>query len=268
VSSLTNSAAASGVTLYARVASVLRGKIAAGNWAVGEMIPTIAQLSREYGTAKITIRQAVKLLSDEGLLQSQRGKGTFVSAAPLRFPQDSIERMREARKGVKERSKTLFRKQLDEIPPLIACGDRVATGKFDFIKRVRIAGNAALFMIEIFIEQRFHKRLGRDHESAIPAVKLLNAHSEGSKVETTVTVTSADAETASLLQCEFAMPIAQVIRIVRNGKNEVVLAQRVTYRADVFAMQFVQEGKEYLVSYMGSNVRAPSRRLLRDAIAQ
>jgi GntR family transcriptional regulator len=265
---LTNSTAANGVTLYARVASVLRGKIAAGNWTVGEMIPTIAQLSREYGTAKITIRQAVKLLSDEGLLQSQRGKGTFVSAAPAGFPQDKVERMREARKSARERSRTIFRKQLDEIPPLIAFGDRVATGKFDFIKRVRVAGDAALYMIEIFIEQKFHKRLGHDHESAIPAVKLLNTRGDRAKVETIVTVTSADAETASLLQCEFAMPIAQLIRIVTNDSNEVVLAQRVTYRADVFALQMVQPGKDYLASYTGSNVRAPSRRLLRDAIAQ
>ena len=53
----------SGITLYARIASVLRGKIASGNWPVGAMIPTVAELSREYGTAKITIRQAFKVLS-------------------------------------------------------------------------------------------------------------------------------------------------------------------------------------------------------------
>ena len=248
-----------GVTLYARVASVLRGKIASGDWVVGDMIPTVAQLSAEYGTAKITIRQAVKLLSDDGLLQSQRGKGTFVSAAPAKFPQNNVERMLEARRGSPERIKTIARKRLDEIPPLIAYGDPIATGKFDFIERVHLAGDTALFVIEIFIEQKFHVRLGQKRASAIPAVTLLNMRSGGAKVETTVTVMSADAETAAILQCDFATPVAQVIRIVRTVKDEVVLASRATYRADLFAMQYVQSGEDFLASRMGSNVRVSSR---------
>jgi GntR family transcriptional regulator len=255
VTRLASDSGATGITLYARIASVLRGKIASGDWSIGEKIPTVAQLSHEYGTARITIRQAFKLLSNEGLLRSQRGKGTFVSAAPTKFPQNNVNRMRDARRGMRERNKTIVRRLLDEIPSLIAFGDRIATGKFDFVKRIHLAGDTALFVIEVFIERKFHKSLSRSQESAIPAVTLLNTRGPGTRVETTVTVTSADAEIAAILQCDFAAPVAQVIRVVRTVQNEVVLASRANYRADVFAMQFVQTGEGFLKSRMGSNVR-------------
>lgn len=248
----------SGVTLYARIASVLRSKIGSGSWQVGGMIPTVAELSREYGTAKITIRQAVKILADEGLLKSQRGKGTFVSGAPSKFPQDNVDRMGEALRAG-QRTKIVTRKLLNEIPPLIAYGSRIANGRFDFIKKIHTSGSATLFVIEVYIDQTFHKRLNRDQESAIPAVKILNSRNSNAHVETVVTVTSADAETAEILGCEFASPVAHVIRIVKSKQDKVVLASRATYRAEIFAMQFVQNGDDFLASRMGSNVRRPSR---------
>lgn len=256
--SLLASSKPSGITLYARIASVLRNKIASGNWPVGEMIPTVAELSREYGTAKITIRQAFKVLSDEGLLKSQRGKGTFVSAPPNRFPQNNVDRMQDALRAG-ERTKVVNRKLLSEIPPLIAYGSRIASGKFDFIRKIHVAGDETLFVIDVYIEQKFHKRLSKDQESAIPAVRLLNSKGAGAHIETTVTVSSADAEMAASLGCEFASPVAQVIRIVKNRHDQVVLALRATYRAELFAMQYVQTGEDFLASRMGSNVRNPSR---------
>jgi GntR family transcriptional regulator len=258
VSALLASSRPSGITLYARIASVLRSKIASGSWPVGDMIPTVAELSREYGTAKVTIRQAFKVLSDEGLLKSQRGKGTFVSAPPDRFPQDNFDRVRDARRAG-ERTRVLGRKLLPEVPPLIAYGSRIASGKFDFIRKVHSAGTATLFVIDVYIDEKFHKRLSKDEESAIPAVKLLNSKGAGARIETTVTVSSADAEMAVILGCEFASPVSQVIRIVRNKRDQVVLASRATYRAELFAMQFVQTGEDFLASRMGSNVRNRSR---------
>jgi DNA-binding GntR family transcriptional regulator len=147
---------------------------------------------------------------------------------------------------------------LNEIPPLIAYGDRIAAGKFDFIRKVHTAGAATLFVIDVYIDQTFHNRLNRDQESAIPAVKILNSRNSDAHVETTVSVASADAETAEILGCEFASPVAHVIRIVKSNQDKVVLASRATYRAEIFTMQFVQNGEDFLASRMGSNVRRPS----------
>jgi GntR family transcriptional regulator len=67
---------------YLRVASVLRRRIRDAHWAVGCRIATLEQLEREFGVARVTVRQAIALLQREGLLKSFQGCGTFVTRAP------------------------------------------------------------------------------------------------------------------------------------------------------------------------------------------
>ena len=67
---------------YLQVASVLRRRIRDGRWAVGAKIATLEELEREFGVARVTVRQAIDLLQSEGLVKSFQGRGTFVTKAP------------------------------------------------------------------------------------------------------------------------------------------------------------------------------------------
>jgi GntR family transcriptional regulator len=83
-------ATALGQSRYGGVASALRERILAGEWAPGEAIHAEAALAQSYGVALGTIRQALSLLVEDGLLERRHGKGTFVSpglsgASMLRF---------------------------------------------------------------------------------------------------------------------------------------------------------------------------------------
>src|ERR1700752_4031982 len=70
------------VPLYVQVASVMRQRVETGHWREGDKISTIEELEREFGVARVTIRQAIEMLSSEGLLDAQQGRGTFVSGRP------------------------------------------------------------------------------------------------------------------------------------------------------------------------------------------
>ena len=65
--------------VYVRLAEDIKQRIASGNLKPGDMVPSEAQLSNQYGISRMTARQGLKLLVEEGLIESFRGRGTFVT---------------------------------------------------------------------------------------------------------------------------------------------------------------------------------------------
>ena len=79
-----------GQSRYGKLALALRDRILQGEWAPGEVIPAESTLAQSYGVALGTIRQALSLLVEDGVLQRRQGKGTFVTkgvdgASMMRF---------------------------------------------------------------------------------------------------------------------------------------------------------------------------------------
>ena len=64
--------------LYVQLRNELLRDIQGKVYAAGEKIPTEAELSQIYGVSRITVRQAVQELCEEGWLIKKQGKGTFV----------------------------------------------------------------------------------------------------------------------------------------------------------------------------------------------
>ena len=74
----------------------ITGKIEGGAWANGERLPPERALAEQYGLARNTVRRALKQLEDQGRLQRQTGRGTFVQAAPTPAAGDLARRMQDA----------------------------------------------------------------------------------------------------------------------------------------------------------------------------
>ena len=63
---------------YLRLAEILKERIVEGSYGCGQKIPSEAALSREHGLALMTVRQAVGVLVERGLLERVPGRGTYV----------------------------------------------------------------------------------------------------------------------------------------------------------------------------------------------
>ena len=61
---------------YVQVADQLRARIISRE--ISSLLPSIMELTEETGLAPNTIRRAIKILIDEGLVQTIPGRGTFV----------------------------------------------------------------------------------------------------------------------------------------------------------------------------------------------
>ncbi|MEU1046095.1 FadR/GntR family transcriptional regulator [Streptomyces sp. NPDC005897] len=66
--------------LSEQVIAALRQQIASGEWPVGSRIPTEPELVEQLGVARNTVREAVRALAHNGLLDIRQGSGTYVVA--------------------------------------------------------------------------------------------------------------------------------------------------------------------------------------------
>ncbi|MCL2029429.1 MAG: GntR family transcriptional regulator [Deltaproteobacteria bacterium] len=63
---------------YLQLAGLIKRKIAEGEYQPGGRIPSESIISRSFGVAVMTVRQAINLLAGQGLLKRVHGRGTFV----------------------------------------------------------------------------------------------------------------------------------------------------------------------------------------------
>lgn len=63
---------------YKEIALALKEQIIEGVFREGEVLPDQETLAKHYQTSRVTVRKAIQLLIDEGLLYTRRGSGTYV----------------------------------------------------------------------------------------------------------------------------------------------------------------------------------------------
>ena len=66
------------VPLYLQVKNHLLEEIQTGRWKEDDLVPTDNELCERYQVSKITVREAMKILANEGILERIQGKGTFI----------------------------------------------------------------------------------------------------------------------------------------------------------------------------------------------
>lgn len=66
------------MALYTRVARELKSEITDGTFPVGTILPTEAELRERFKVSRHTVREALRCLRDQNLVQSRQGSGTMV----------------------------------------------------------------------------------------------------------------------------------------------------------------------------------------------
>lgn len=75
-----------GVAAWRQIETVLRGEIAGGLYRSGEQLPTEPQLAERFGVNRHTVRRALLVLAQAGLLSIEQGRGTFVRDQVIDYP--------------------------------------------------------------------------------------------------------------------------------------------------------------------------------------
>ena len=70
--------------LYTQLIGIIKRSITSGESAVGQLLPSEAELCQASDISRNTVRQAIGALEEDGFVVRKRGKGTFVADPTLR----------------------------------------------------------------------------------------------------------------------------------------------------------------------------------------
>lgn len=230
--------------LYLQLATTLRRDIANGILKPGEKLPTISALAEARGVSIITIRQAIEVLEAENLLRRYQGKGTFVTDAPKIA----------ASLTLRSDWGSLLEHLADKRPTLIRMVDKVATPMLDprfgrlepeyrFMRRVHSYDDLPYALINIYLSQRiadlapkaFEENMVISQLSQMPEARI-------ARMQQRISFTTADAETAGLLQLPENAAIGNVLRVITDADGNAIYIGQTRYRGDFVNLEFdIQE---------------------------
>ena len=104
------------IPLYAQIKRIFIDKIVSGELKLGEKIPSELTLSDKFGTSRMTVRQAMTELENEGFLVRNQGRGTFVGVPKITLQLSSITSFTEDMATKAKKASSVVLKQ--EIVPL------------------------------------------------------------------------------------------------------------------------------------------------------
>jgi GntR family transcriptional regulator len=227
------------VPLYLQIADALRDRIVRGVWQHGELIPSLDQIAAEFDVARVTARQAVQLLMTEGALTPKRGRGTFVSATTASAKPVQVVTSLNALADM-YRSTTPELLTIDEnnrLPPVGAPHGELAE-KYTYMKRVHSTGGAPYCVIALYLDEKIFAAAPERFrsETVIPILVELSP-CPIAKAHQTLTIGSADSETARLLRLPAHSPVARIQRIFNDANNIVIYYADVIYRGDAVKVE-------------------------------
>jgi GntR family transcriptional regulator len=226
--------------LYYQLYEILRGRITAGEWRPGDMIPSEPDLMAVYGVSRITLRQVLEMLVQDGLLVREQGRGSFVARPTLEKGMVRIfsftEDMRQ--RGISPRTVVLAA-ELVPASPEVAVRLAIPPGEeLVRLKRLRLAGDEPLAIEESHLVHRFCHGLLR-FDFAVESLREVMAREYGirwSRARQTIRAIRAAEEAAALLGIVPNAPLLFIERVSYAQNNVPVESLAVQYRGDRYTL--------------------------------
>ena len=81
--------------IYLQIMEQIKQRVAVGDWAEGQALPSIRQLAVDLQVSVITVKRAYLELEREGVILTQQGKGSQVAPNPglgMRLQEEELEK--------------------------------------------------------------------------------------------------------------------------------------------------------------------------------
>ena len=203
---------------YAVVADTLIAAIADGTYPVGSLLPPEIDLADQFGVSRNTMRSAIRVLVDMGMVSRRAGMGTLVQAQAVapNYVQ-AIESLDQLFPHLDATELTLLKTQDvtadDLLAMLLACSPGESWVRFDTVRRTR-RRPASVSYTSLYVQPAFRslgKQLNKLREPAFATLESSFDRRIADVVQQS-DATAVPAEIASELGVEAGSPAMRTVR--------------------------------------------------------
>ncbi len=227
------------VPLYYQLANLLSQKILTAELRTGDRLPTEVELVQQYGISRITVRQALRQLEEDGLIRREVGRGTFVTeyrpfTGALKVEGSLDDIISLSQNPVKVIDVKTVKAEPDDAEtlgiPLRAPIVRAT--------RIRLFNDEPYSHIVNDLPAEIGRRLTKnDWKGGVLKIIEDKLKIPLRDAEQTVRASLADSQLARLLNTKVGAALLAVERVVRTDHAQVVERVRIHYRSDMYALK-------------------------------
>jgi GntR family transcriptional regulator len=209
--------ASSPIPLYYQIVNILQARIYSGANPPGSLLGTEKELAEAFGVSRITIQKALQALHQEGLVDRQRARGTFVAATVKQQRPIELHGFLESILLLGETGKTLAVER-DEVAASDEVAERLGIPTGTTVVRVRrlrtqvgeipftsVTNYLPMDIARLIDLDELRTRAVTDLLDRTPGLRLTQGHE-------TISAEAADEELAERLRVPVGTPLLLVVR--------------------------------------------------------
>ncbi|HMR64418.1 MAG TPA: GntR family transcriptional regulator [Anaerolineae bacterium] len=206
-----------GVALYVQVREILRDQIKTGVLKPGQKLPAEDELATQFGVSRMTVRQGISDLSDEGVLYRRRGIGTFVTQFHVERDHNRLTDFLETARaeGFEAEVRLLSR---EVVPAKLMVAKALALQETEPVIRIqtlRLANDVPMTIYDEYVPYKMCPELLTEDLRSRPAWQILETYGYVIKrAVQRIEARAADEDVASVLNIEEGAPILFKNRII------------------------------------------------------
>jgi GntR family transcriptional regulator len=205
---------------YQEIADALRDRVRSGAYAAGRLLPSESELSAEFEASRVTIRRALEVLRDEGMLAARQGFGWFVASKPVR---QTLARLATIEAQMEESGMRPERRIL-EFAFVRATGrvrQVLETDQVLRVRRLNLADGQPFAVVTVWCPAELGQELSRADVERSPFYELLPIELSGATQ--TIGADAASPEVAELLGVPLGAPVLRCERTTTDVNGRPVL---------------------------------------------
>lgn len=211
---------------YQEIADVLRSRATAA--APGSLLPSESELSDEFGASRVTIRRALDLVREEGLVSARQGFGWFVAGEPVRqrLVQLGTFESQLAEIGMSNERRVI---EFAFVTPPAHVRRILGTESVLRVRRINLADGEPFAIVTVWCPASLGAKLSREQVELHPFYELLDVTLRGATQ--TIGADGAGPDVAALLQVPVGAPLLRCQRITTSSDGTPVLVSEHLYPA-------------------------------------